>query len=182
MSESAFGFAENPVPRKPASSANSAPPRSSSEAYDRLFPDGSAAHRDFRFTRSFRNAFHIWRSMLEARLRESGITRAKWAVLSAVVLSDKGRNQNELARQLGIEGPTLVRLLDDLEAAGLVSRRQSLTDRRAKLIVAKKKGRDLADVLVEQTKDVRASFVSGLTDAEIKRLTTLLEKLIRTNR
>lgn len=172
------------MPRKtpaPRNSPEKLPRDAASGAYDRLFPEGSAAHRDFLFTRTFRKSFRIWRNMLEGRLREFGITRAKWTVLSAIVLSGEGRNQNELARQLGIEGPTLVRALDDLENAGLVTRLQSPTDRRAKLIAATQKGRDLAEVLVGETQDVRAQFVSGMSETEIRRLTTLLEKLARTN-
>lgn len=146
----------------------------------RHFPDGSVAERNFRFTRTFRAAFHVWRHLLERRLREFGLTRAKWSVLSAIILSGEGRNQNELARQIGIEGPTLVRLLDDLEQASLVARRPDPNDRRAKLIVATDAGRDLAEILVRETKDVRGDYVSPLSDEEIKTLTKLLEKLANT--
>jgi MarR family transcriptional regulator for hemolysin len=39
--------------------------------------------------------------------------------------------QLDLARSLGIEGPTLTRHLDNMEQSGFVSRQPSETDRRA---------------------------------------------------
>lgn len=124
----------------------------------------------------------VWRNMLESRLRDFGFTRAKWATLSAIVLSGEGKNQNELAKQLGIEGPTLVRLLDSLEEGGYVSRRPSPSDRRAKQIIATSAGRTSAEILLRETKKVRATYLHGMADAEIASMTDLLEKLARTDR
>jgi MarR family transcriptional regulator for hemolysin len=149
------------------------------DAYSRLFPEGSRHALNFRFTRTFRLAFRSWRHILEGRLRTFGITRAKWSVLSSIVLSGEGRTQNELAKQLGIEGPTLVRLLDGLEGAKLLSREPSPTDRRAKLIIATPEGRELAERLVQETKDARVALLSNLSEDDIVTLTTLLEKLLR---
>ncbi len=42
--------------------------------------------------------------------------------------------QKELAEWLGIEGPTLVRLLDRMSDDGWIERRESLQDRRAKTV------------------------------------------------
>ena len=145
----------------------------------RHFPEDSEEERNFRFTRAFRSAFHLWRHLLEGRLREFGTTRAKWSVLSSLVSSGGGENQNTLAKQLGIEGPTLVRLLDDLEESGLVARLQNPSDRRAKTIVATEKGQEFAELLVNETKHVRADFVSNLTESEISQLTSLLEKAVK---
>ena len=43
-------------------------------------------------------------------------------------------SQRELADRVGVEGPTLVRVLDKLEGQGLVERRADDGDRRAKQI------------------------------------------------
>ena len=147
----------------------------------RHFPAGSAEERYFDFTRTFRQAFHVYRHLLENRLRHFGTTRAKWSVLSAVVRAGEGQNQNQLARQLGIEGPTLVRLLDDLEKAGLVMRRPNPKDRRAKLIAATDEGCALAEILVVETQQVRRQFIAGMNDAEIAQLTGLLDKLVQSH-
>ena len=43
-----------------------------------------------------------------------------------------GVRQKELATALSIEGPSLVRLLDNLERRGFIERREDETDRRAR--------------------------------------------------
>ena len=53
-----------------------------------------------------------------------------WLILSSLKQS-LWSTQLDLARSLGIEGPTLTRHLDNLERNGLVSRRRSESDRRA---------------------------------------------------
>src|SRR5690606_6934649 len=43
-------------------------------------------------------------------------------------------SQTDLADPIGVEGPTLVRLLDALEAKDLIRRRESEADRRATIV------------------------------------------------
>jgi len=50
----------------------------------------------------------------------------------------------ELAAALGIDPPNATVLVDDLELQGLARRRPHPTDRRAKLVEATRKGKDLA--------------------------------------
>ena len=50
----------------------------------------------------------------------------------------------ELAAALGIDPPNATVLVDDLESHGLARRRPHPTDRRAKLVEATRKGKDLA--------------------------------------
>ena len=65
-----------------------------------------------------------------ASLAEAGGSLPIWLVLS-MLKGESRRTQHELARAVGIEGPTLTRHLDGLEAAGLVVRRRHPVDRRA---------------------------------------------------
>ena len=60
-----------------------------------------------------------WRKRLDERLKHTGLTQARWMVL--LHLSRTGpMSQRELAETVGIEGPTLVRMLKTLEDAGYV--------------------------------------------------------------
>jgi MarR family transcriptional regulator for hemolysin len=78
-----------------------------------------------------------------ARLYRQGVDEA----LSGLDLSDamalpvvllgrrpEGMRQNQLADELGVEGPSLVRLLDRLVEHGLVERLPDPADRRAKIV------------------------------------------------
>jgi DNA-binding MarR family transcriptional regulator len=53
-------------------------------------------------------------------------------------------SMGELAAALGIDPPNATVVVDDLEAMGLVRRRPHPTDRRAKLVEATRKGKQLA--------------------------------------
>ena len=74
-----------------------------------------------------------WRTRLNERLRHTGLNQARWTVL--LQLSGSGPvSQRELAERVGVEGPTLVRVLDRLEDQGLITRRACDDDRRIKHI------------------------------------------------
>jgi|SRR5919112_469134 DNA-binding MarR family transcriptional regulator len=53
-------------------------------------------------------------------------------------------SMRELAEALGIDPPNATVVVDDLEAQGLVRRRPHPTDRRAKVVEATRKGKELA--------------------------------------
>ncbi|HEX8645655.1 MAG TPA: MarR family transcriptional regulator [Thermoleophilaceae bacterium] len=53
-------------------------------------------------------------------------------------------SMRELADTLGIDPPNATVLVDDLESMGLVRRRPHPTDRRAKVVEATRRGRDMA--------------------------------------
>ena len=88
-----------------------------------------------------------WRTRLDQRLRPLGLSQAKWLVLVHLNMSRCELTQKALSERLGIEGPSLVRLLDRMEADGWVERRISPTDRRAKTVHATAKaGRTIRDI------------------------------------
>ena len=72
-----------------------------------------------------------WRTRLDERLRVIGLTQARWNTLLQLSRGGASLTQRELAERVGIEGPTLVRLLDGLETRGLIERRPVPGDRRA---------------------------------------------------
>jgi MarR family transcriptional regulator for hemolysin len=84
------------------------------------------------------------RQAVDAELSSYGLTDATWRPLAYVGRLGGGVRQKELATALGIEGPSLVRLLDSLERRGLIERREDENDRRARGIYLTRAGRDLA--------------------------------------
>lgn len=71
----------------------------------------------------------LMRTRADARARAYGMTRAQWMIL---VHLDRqpGMSQNELAAIVEVEPITVGRLIDRLEARGLVERRPDASDRR----------------------------------------------------
>src|SRR5689334_25036268 len=82
------------------------------------------------------------RQAVDAELQVFGLTEATWRPLAYVGRLGGGVRQKELATALGIEGPSLVRLLDSLERRGLIERREDEYDRRARGIYLTPAGHD----------------------------------------
>jgi DNA-binding MarR family transcriptional regulator len=59
-------------------------------------------------------------------------------------LAQRPMSMRELADALGIDPPNATVVVDDLERQGLVRRRPHPTDRRAKVVEATRKGKELA--------------------------------------
>ena len=75
-----------------------------------------------------------WRRTSAVVLLEFNISEACAAVLLAANRLDAAVRQIALAEHVGIEGASLVRLLDQLCDAGLVRRDSDPEDRRAKIV------------------------------------------------
>lgn len=82
-----------------------------------------------------------WRRVLDEELSGYGLTEATWRPLFHLGRLGDGIRQTELAEALGIQGPSLVRLLDNLEREGLIARREDRGDRRAKSLTMTEAGR-----------------------------------------
>jgi len=71
-----------------------------------------------------------------------GLSFGRSRALRRVVTGPKP--MGELADALGIDAPYLTLVVDDLERQGLVERRPHPTDRRVKLVVATRRGKEAA--------------------------------------
>src|ERR1700692_4044307 len=71
----------------------------------------------------------LLKKRLEQNSRGSGLTRSQWQIL-AYLAGNEGINQKGLAELLEIEPITLGRIVDKLEAQGLVARHPHPSDRR----------------------------------------------------
>lgn len=75
-----------------------------------------------------------WRQALDARLSRAGLSDATWAPLMHLHEHGSELSQTQLAARLGLDGSSLVRLLDILAQRGLIERQPHPADRRIKLL------------------------------------------------
>jgi len=75
-----------------------------------------------------------WRNLMNEELRAVGQSQARWGTLYWIAIFGDKVNQTELADRIGVEQPTLGRVLQDLEEEGLIERTAGPSDRRAKVI------------------------------------------------
>jgi MarR family transcriptional regulator for hemolysin len=99
-----------------------------------------------------------------------------WLVLTTL-RGEAWRTQQELARAVGIEGPTLTRHLDGMERAGLVVRRRAADDRRAIQVELTERGEELHGELLTAVIAFNRKLRRGLGDAELDQLRATLDRL-----
>ncbi len=90
---------------------------------------------------------------------------------------EDGVRQGALVDALGIEPPSLVPLLNQLERAGLVERHPDATDKRAKTLHLTPAGRDLAHRAEAMASRVRADVLRGIPDSDIEVAARVLGQL-----
>jgi MarR family transcriptional regulator for hemolysin len=109
-------------------------------------------------------------------LAESGGSIPIWLILNALK-SEPRRTQLDLARAVGIEGPTLTRHLDGIEQAGLVRRQRGTPDRRAVQVELTRAGHVLHGRLLKAVIGFNQQLRSGLSADDVETLRRLLLRL-----
>jgi MarR family transcriptional regulator for hemolysin len=111
-----------------------------------------------------------------AVLAERGGTIPAWLVLLALK-QQPHRTQQDIARAIGIGGPTLTHHLDGMEAAGLVVRSRDGLDRRAVRVELTDEGDAMFHRLRETAMAFDARVRAGLSEAELDQARALLRRL-----
>lgn len=109
-----------------------------------------------------------WRAELDRRLADLGLSQARWLVLLHLARFEEPPTQRELAQSVGVEGPTLARLLDSLESGGLVQRQAVPEDRRAKKILLSDTALPLIEKIETIANALRAELFEGVDDADLR--------------
>lgn len=118
-----------------------------------------------------------WRKILDTEFQSSGITDATWRPLLHLHLLGDGMRQKDLAASLGIEGPSLVRLIDSLINKGLVKRSEDDRDRRAKRLSLTPEGFELVSRIQEMVIDREDGLFKSFSDDELSKLADFVQRL-----
>jgi len=141
-------------------------------------PGAARMAPDMRLTVYLVLAARRWRTMLDERLRPLGQSAARMEAMWVIAYAPPRSPQIEIARRIGIEGATLTRMLDMLEAEGMVARLADPQDRRSKHIRLTDAGRAaLADILaVAHT--LRTEMLDGIAPVAIDGANDFLAMLL----
>jgi MarR family transcriptional regulator, transcriptional regulator for hemolysin len=118
-----------------------------------------------------------WRRAVDRRLQPFGLTEATWLPLIHLSRAPTPPRQKDLAASLVLDGSSVVRLLDALETAGLIERREESGDRRAKTITVTGRGLSIVDQVEAASRAVRAETLAGLSAKDIETATRVLERV-----
>jgi DNA-binding MarR family transcriptional regulator len=125
-------------------------------------------------------AGHVWkgaRAGIQAALAEHGLGTAEHGVL--VALEDFGPlSQQQIADGLDADKSQVVRLIDQLERRGLVTRAADPTDRRRHRIALTPTGHKLVEQATPAVRRAEEQYLNVLSAAERKALASLLQRLL----
>jgi len=130
-----------------------------------------------RFSAAVHNTARGWRLLIDKQLKHLGIGQAGWMTIAMVAKAREPMSQRALADVVGVEGPSMVSMLDRLEREGLVMRAPSPTDRRVKLVDLTEAGTALYKQVKQQANAVRGALLGDIDPAQLEAATELLELL-----
>ncbi|RAI00491.1 transcriptional regulator [Acuticoccus sediminis] len=120
-----------------------------------------------------------WRRALDAHLASAGLTAATWVPLVHLSESGGGITQKELAVLVGVDGSSLVRVIDILAREGLIERRRDESDGRARLIHLTPGGEQRVAEIYRQLAEAEREMLADLTDDDLTKMLGHFEMIER---
>jgi len=120
------------------------------------------------------------RRAVDAQLQPFGLTEALWLPLLRLSRATGPLRQKDLAALLALDGSSVVRLLDGLQAAGYIERREDDGDRRAKAITLTVTGRKVVAQVEATATRVRNDALAGLAAEDVATAVRVLRHLCDT--
>jgi len=118
-----------------------------------------------------------FQKVLDSELRKNvGVTISQWRVVAALVLYP-GLTQKEIADKVGIEGATLVPVIDKMENEGLLKRRTDSKDRRVNRIYLTPKADSLWNSMMECALRIRKISTRDIPEDQLKTTLETLRKI-----
>ena len=116
------------------------------------------------------------RARAGTHLMRAGLHPGQELVLKVLADSD-GRTMSQLALALGVQPPTVTKMVTRLSAQGLVRRQISDTDGRLARVFLTDEGRDRIEAVDKAWKRLEKEAIAGLDDKDRTRLKKLLRQI-----
>lgn len=130
-----------------------------------------------RFSEALHSTSRSWRQAVDRRLKYLGVSQASWMTIAITAKARSPLSQSELADRLGVEGATMVAMIDRLVKAGLVLREASTTDRRVKRVVLTPAGLKVYEKVKAEGTALRKELLANMDTKRLLIATELLEGL-----
>ncbi|MCB1489556.1 MAG: MarR family transcriptional regulator [Bauldia sp.] len=135
---------------------------------------------DHRRTVTFRlaQAAHIYRVRAGSRLSRIDLHSGQENLLKALEARD-GQSMSDLASTLGVQPPTVTKMISRLAAQDYVERRASKGDGRQAMVFLTERGRKAISSIDKVWKRIEKDALAGIDDKDRKRLRKLLRQVER---
>src|ERR1043165_4223296 len=122
---------------------------------------------------------HLYRNVMRTIEQHVGMSQSRMEILHELMHADE-LSQAELQQRLGVEGAVITRIVKQLEAAGMVTRRADPQDNRFTLVALSPEARQL-----QATDDSTAKFketfgsqlLEGLSERELTQLMRTMKRI-----
>ena len=129
-------------------------------------------------SRTLANFGRLLRVELNRQMQAHGLSFPQWQVLRTLAEKGDGVVQKELAEALGIEGATLVGLLDRLARGGWIERREAAHDRRFKTVHLTPGAHDRLRPLYGVQEQIWQRLLDGIPTEEVAACHAVMERLL----
>lgn len=119
----------------------------------------------------------IFSTVIDDRMAAHGLTDAQWKPLIMIKLG-QCRTAAELSRLACSDAGAMTRLIDRVEAKGLVRRIRSQEDRRVVNLELTEEGERAAEVVPHVLADLLNTLLAGFSEAEARQLKALLRRML----
>jgi DNA-binding MarR family transcriptional regulator len=128
-----------------------------------------------------RKLSHSFQLHIDARMQARGLTHSQWAPL-LLIANGKGDTASALARELGVDTGATTRMVDRLEAKGLLNRLWCEQDRRVVHLKLTEQGRALTETIPDALAEVLNHHLRGFSRAEVQLMTANLRRMLDNGR
>jgi MarR family transcriptional regulator, organic hydroperoxide resistance regulator len=123
-------------------------------------------------------AAHAYRVRSGGRLARIELHSGQEALLKALA-EDDGQSMSDLAASLGVQPPTVTKMISRLAAQHYVERRISKGDGRQAIVFLTERGKGAIEGIDKVWKRIEKDAVSGIDDKDRKKLRKLLRQIER---
>jgi MarR family transcriptional regulator for hemolysin len=139
---------------------------------------GAPGEMNYPFSQGLIFLARRWRNLMNEQLRAVGQSQARWGTLYWIKVFGDSVNQTELADRIGVEQPTLGRVLRDLESEGLIERIPGRGDRRAKVIRLTEAAQPVMREIDGIQNTVRAQLLRGIDPEDLSTCMAVFAKIL----
>jgi MarR family transcriptional regulator, transcriptional regulator for hemolysin len=117
------------------------------------------------------------RNVIDAHLEPLGLSSGQWRPLLLLNDAPGPMTQVQIARALGLESPTVVRLLDRLTEKGWILRRNCPGDRRAYHVELTDSARRLCTDIEKILMRLRATVLADFSRVDLEQAVAFMERI-----
>ncbi len=123
------------------------------------------------------NTAKTFQKILDMELRKKvGVTISQWRVV-VTLIQHPGLTQKEIADKVGVEGATLVPVIDKMEQEGLLKRKPDSKDRRVNRIYLTSKADSLWNSMLECVLPIKKASTRDISEDDIQTTLATLRKI-----